>query len=385
MVAAENKSRNDLIGLSGYAVETHIVPQKPHRKWNLLHILPFFWPYDYLHGEYDMRRVAFDLIDRVKFDLVLCTHTYGYFPVSTAYAVAKKAKIPLVIDIRDLAEQNPNLSFFEMSFNQKMDYLRSKFSFVSRSRAACYHRKAAALTAISPWHTEWLKRWNPNSFCIYNGFDPELFKPVEPVMTDRFIILYAGSLATRIQRNPDLLLRAIRSLFEKGVITPSDFVVQFYGEPTGSHVIGAARELGVEDFLEFHPLVPISEMSGLFSRASALLVLGAEPGKYATHGIMTTKFFEYLAANRPILLVPGDRECLAQAIIETNSGFAANSVGELEQFILGLYNEWKKDGFVHGHTAQDKLKLYSREYQAGQFALLFEKVVAQDDLQHVEV
>ena len=42
VVAAESKSRTELGNLTGYAKELYVIPQKPHRKWNLLHILPFF-------------------------------------------------------------------------------------------------------------------------------------------------------------------------------------------------------------------------------------------------------------------------------------------------------------------------------------------------------
>ena len=372
VVAAENKSRNDLTGLSGYAEETHIIPQKPHHKWNLLHMLPFFWPYDYLRGEYDIRRVAFDLIDRVKFDLVLCTHTYGYFPLSTAYATAQKARIPLVVDIRDLPAQNPKIPFSEMSFNQRMDFLRSKFSFVSRSRAVHYHRKAAALTAISPWHAEWLKRWNPNSFCIYNGFDPELFKPVMPVNTDRFEIVYTGSLATKRQRNPDLLLEAIVRLDRAGVISPAMFVVKFYGEPSGSHVLPAVRGLGIDRYFSFFPSVPITELPGIFARASALLLLGANPADFRTHGVMTTKFYEYFASKRPILFVPDDEECLGQVIRDSGAGWAVRTIEDTVSCLETLLVQWKENGLVRWNVTDSReYDIFSRETQARQFVEVF--------------
>ena len=377
VVAAENRSRNDLTGLSGYAVETHIVPQKPHRKWNLLHILPFFWPYDYLRGEYDMRRIAFDLVSRLKFDLVLCTHTYGYFPLSTAYAVARKRKLPLVIDIRDLGAQNPRDAFWSLPFDRKMDRLRSIFSFISNKRAEKMHRAADALTTISPWHAEWLKRWNKNTVCIYNGFDPELFKPAVPQKADRFEIIYTGTLGEPRGRDFELLIQAVQRMNMAESITPSTFHVSFYCGTImrTNNIRERIAELGIKQYFEFFPFVPLREVPKLYERASCLLLLSAKSGPNGTHGVMTTKFYEYLASNRPILCVRSDEECLEAAIKETNSGCAARNVEEAENYLLTLYHEWQTSGVTPGTTIENKLSLYSRATQARQFVELFGSII----------
>lgn len=377
VVAAENKSRNDLTGLAGYAVETHIVPQRPHRKWNLLHVLPSFFPYDYLRGEYDMRRIAFDLVSRVKFDLVLCTHTYGYFPLSTAYAASEKAKIPLVVDIRDLSAQNPCVSFWELSFDAKMDCMRGWLSFISQKRGIRMHRVAAALTTISPWHAEWLRRWNKNTFCIYNGFDPELFKPVIPQKADRFEIIYTGTLGEPRARDFELLIQAVQRMDKTGKITPSTFHTSFYCGTImrTNNIRERIAELSIEQYFEFLPFVPISEVPKLYERASCLLLLSAKSGPNGTHGVMTTKFYEYLAANRPILCVRSDEECLEAAIKETRAGCAARTVEEAEDYLLTLYSEWQATGITQGKTIESKLSLYSRETQARQFVELFKSVI----------
>lgn len=377
VVAAENKSRNDLTGLSGYAVETHIVPQKPHRKWNLLHMLPFFWPYDYLRGEYDMRRIALELVNRVKFDLVLCTHTYGFFPLSTAYAVARQAKLPLVVDIRDLDAQNPHDSFWRLSFDRKMDRLRAMCSFISKRRMVKMHRKASALTSISPWHAEWLKRWNPDSICIYNGYDPELFKPVAPVKTDRFEIVYTGTLGEPRGRDFELLLQAVYELDKTGVISPTKFHVSFYCGTImrTNNIRERIEELRIKPYFEFLPFVPLSEVPKLYKRASCLLLLSAKSGPNGTHGVMTTKFYEYLASNRPILCVRSDEECLEAAIKATNAGCAARTVDEAKIYLSSLYDEWSSKGMTRGTTDETRLTPYSRETQSRQFVELFDKVV----------
>lgn len=378
VVTAENKSRSDLTGLTGYAKEVHVFPQKPHRKWNLLHILPFFWPYDYLRGEYDIRQKALEIVNREKIDLILCSRTFGSFLTNVAAYLSKLKKIPYIIDIRDLGAQNAKKSFWTRSFASKMDVLRSKCSFMSHWRANRVLRKAHALTTISPWHTDFLKKhFNQQTHCIYNGFDPEVFHFLTPEKNDVFEMVYTGTLATKALRDYTFLVEALASLVKKGVIQPGTFKVKFYaGHIVAENKIREAFEAaGLKGFVEFLPFVPLKEIPSIFQRASALIVLTAKSGNDGVHGIMTTKFFEYLASGRPILCIPSDEECLEAAIQETNAGCAPRTVEETEDYILSLYNEWKEKGYTEGKTNQAKLSLFSRETQAQQFEVLFNALI----------
>ena len=163
----------------------------------------------------------------------------------------------------------------------------------------------------------------------------------------------------------------------KDLIKPETFKLKFYsGNIVSENKVKEDFEsAGIKDFVEFLPFVPLSEIPDIFKRASALVVLTAKSGKDGVHGIMTTKFFEYLASGRPILCIPSDEECLEAAIIETSSGCAPRIPEEAESYILSLYNEWKGKGFTEGKTRQDKLALFSRETQAKQFAELFERLL----------
>jgi hypothetical protein len=58
---------------------------------------------------------------------------------------------------------------------------------------------------------------------------------------------------------------------------------------------------------------------------------------------MTTKFFEAVGVEKPVLCVPNDEGCLAQVIEEVNAGLAANTALEVQDFIKEKYNE--KDSY----------------------------------------
>ena len=374
VVAGELSSRGGFEALTGFAKEVHIIPQKPHRKWNLLHILPFFWPYNYLHGEYDMLSEARKIVQVQRIDIVLSSCTFGFFPNNVARAVAKEFNIPLVADIRDLEEQNLKRSFLGKSFPAKLDSLRGKCSFISQARFRRGLRKADALVSVSPWHVQYLKmHYNKNTHLIYNGFDPETFKASDPIKTERFEIVYTGTMGTKDLRDYTYLLESVMRLDLAGVISPDKFKVKFYcGQIFGNSICEEVKIKGVEKYFEFLPFVPASEVPQILCAAAILLVL-TNKGGY--HGIMTTKFFEYLAVNRPVLCVTSDEESLEAAIRETNAGCAARSAEEAESFIAKLYGGWLQDGYTVGTVNGDRLEVYSRETQAEQFAELFEQVM----------
>jgi hypothetical protein len=87
---------------------------------------------------------------------------------------------------------------------------------------------------------------------------------------------------------------------------------------------------------------------------------------------MTTKFFEALGVEKPILCVRSDEECLAQVIKETESGLAATCVDEVKKFILHYYDQWQKQGYTHVNIKNKEQ--FSRQKQALQFEDIFNKV-----------
>ena len=93
---------------------------------------------------------------------------------------------------------------------------------------------------------------------------------------------------------------------------------------------------------------------------------------------MTTKFFEALGTEKPVLCVPSDKECLAEVIQETNAGLAASSVQEIQAFILDKYAEWKAKGFTRQPVNAELKQLFTRQYQAQQFENIFLSLIRHD-------
>ena len=85
--------------------------------------------------------------------------------------------------------------------------------------------------------------------------------------------------------------------------------------------------------------------------------------------MMTTKFYEALGCEKPVLCVPSDESVLAATIRDTNAGIATDNKEEIKQFILEKYHEWQANGYTHQEVRHKEQ--FSREYQARQFEELF--------------
>ena len=323
-----------------------------------------------------MYNAAKKLVEGNTFDLILCS-SFRTFPLPAAQKVADKYKLPLVVDLRDIIEQYTGDEFMSHTLpsfcglNKLFVSVFKRKSLRDRNRVL---QKASYVTTISPWHVDILKQYNPKVELIYNGFDPELFYP-EQKTTDQFIITYTGRLLSTAMRDPGLLMEALAILSAENVFTDKDCRVYWYVDDASREIISEeARKYGVLPFMDFKGYVPASEIPSILNSSSVLLLLTNRAANSGPKGVMTTKFFESLAVEKPVLCVRSDESYLAEAINDTNAGLAATNVNEVCDFLKSYYQEWKEKGYTSSSIKKSKLVRFSRKEQAKQFIQIFEKV-----------
>lgn len=267
------------------------------------------------------------------FDIVFCT-TFSTFPLRAAADFAKSRHIPLFIDIRDLDEQVPDAQY--QSHRQWWARpFRQWYQVANIRRRNRILPKADCITTVSPWHVDFLQRFNPNVHLIYNGFDPIQFY-ADNIVSHSFLITYIGKIYEFQDISP--IERAIREL----------------------HIPDVQLNLHTPDY----NTIPITAVGDELRRSSMALVLTNPAAK----GMMTTKFFEALGCEKPILCIPSDEGCLAQTIRDTNAGLASSDLDEIKAFILEKYHEWQRHGYTH--QAVVNKEQFSRRHQAEQFEQL---------------
>ena len=319
-------------------------------------------------------RYAVEKLDMQSYDLIFCS-SYYYFPLLAAQKLAKRYHLPLVVDMRDIAEQWGKESYFTRRLTpwKGLDYCIGKLyerkQLCMRNRVLKY---AQAVTSVSPWHRQLLAQYNEHTHLIYNGYDEQLFVE-KNVKSEVFQIAYLGKLYSTKLRDPRLLFAALKELLAEGQIAEKELRVLFHVDETGKEQLKElAKAYQISSVVDIQGYIPRTEIVHVMHQSSILLVLTTQSTAKGTHGIMGTKFFENIGVEKPVLCVRSDEECLAQVIAETHAGLAATEVDEVKAFVMEKYQEWKKNGFTR-QTAKNK-ELFTRQRQAEQFKEVFEAV-----------
>lgn len=225
-------------------------------------------------------------------------------------AVARLCSLPLVLDFRDPYTLEPNLrAGWSPEAIRQAEWIER---WLFRSAAAVVLNTESAQKM---YQTHYAAEFPPELFtCIRNHFDPALYapNPAPPMPDDPFRILYYGHL--RPSKNALLFAKAYRGLITKLNLTPRDTQLVMLGEITNDDQAEFAR-LGLQSYVQSHPWVPFTESTILLGKAALLLDLMG-PGHTAQ---ISGKFYDYLAARRPILSVSPNQE-LDGIFAETKMG-----------------------------------------------------------------
>ena len=196
------------------------------------------------------------------------------------------------------------------------------------------------------------------TFVIPNGFDEDDFRNVNVPSENRKIITYTGTISEAY--DVDSLLKALQSLDSE---LKSQLLIRFVGKVPSS-VEHKFRETGVDLELVGYVDHPKS-IEYLFRSNMLLLVI---PKVKNNAGILTGKFFEYLAAQKTILAIGPVNGDLSKIIQETNSGklFDYNDQEGMRQFIQKQLNS------PDSNVKPVQVNKYSRKELTGAVAQLLD-------------
>ena len=330
------------------------------------------WVLDKLFGrkEHTFYRFVRRHIRTSEYDVILCS-AFNDFPLRTATRIAQETNLPLVVDLRDIAEQWGTDSY--MIHHLGMGQIGKRLTRWYQQRAIAIRnralRVATAVTTVSPWHCQMLRSYNSNVHLIYNGYDADVFYPAA-IPAPTFIISYIGRIYDLTFRNPQILLQAVAELWQQNLIEQQHFRIVFHIEPYIVPVLrDMTQQMGIDCLCHIEGYIPHQEAQKIQQQSAISVVLLQAETTQGSHGIMTTKFFEALGCEKPVLCIPSSHGCLAQTIRETHAGIATANVEEIKTFILEKYHEWQANGYTR-QNVQNK-EPFSRAYQAQQFETLF--------------
>ena len=299
----------------------------------------------YLSGEAGLsaqRSISAAVYQAKPVDLVICS-AFSDFPLGAGLRIAQALNVPLLCDIRDLDEQVDDSRYQYHHQSAWIMPFRRLYRAIHIRRRNKVLRAANTITTVSPWHADFIKNLTSDSvpvFTIYNGYDTAQFYP-ENIPTDRFTITYIGSLFDWQKPALALVQQAIEEL---------NPILQSSNPPI---------------LIDLHTPqdrpVPHDRLGDAIRRSGIMLVLT----NTHTHGMLTTKFYEALGCEKPVLCVPSDQGALSELIQYTNAGIATDDKEAIKAFIMDQYEQWKKQSFTRQHTRYREH--FSRENQYDQF------------------
>ena len=174
---------------------------------------------------------------------------------------------------------------------------------------------------------------------ITNGYDESDVQVGTLALDGRFSISHIGTL--NAARNPRIVWKVLSEICAENVDFKKDLQIQLVGKVDFS-VLEDIQSYGLQEQLLKIDYLSHSEAIAKQNSSQVLMLLINQSGN--AKGILTGKFFEYLAAKRPILAVgPTDGDA-AVVLNETGAGVIVDFADEQETktVIQNYYNQYKK-------------------------------------------
>ncbi|PPK87975.1 hypothetical protein CLV84_0936 [Neolewinella xylanilytica] len=202
-------------------------------------------------------------------------------------------------------------------------------------------RRADEVWGVSEGQVQYLKEIFPAATVRRNrlfNLPPASTAP----QSDRFTIVYTGSLYDRLQ-SIGPLLNSLQELVARGAMLPDDIELIYRGKDEvlwreWTSCLPASMHCNTRSYV-----APASAQK-LQEEAQMLLLLNWSAEDY--YGVLTAKLYDYLSAGRPILaLVNGPDDPELRAIIEgTHAGKVYARDASPTDWLLGCYQQWKEGG-----------------------------------------
>lgn len=311
--------------------------------------------------------------------VILVSTSWNLFILEAGLELALKWNKPLVADLRDIHEQRPKGPVLDLSYK---DYFIYKLNNFFLGRVLKLRNKAlgkfSAITTVSPWHLEELSRYNQNVNLIFNGYDPEIHYPDPNRNQSQFKITYTGTINSIELRNPTILFKAVELLAREEIITPDLFRIQFYIPERDELLLRETPDFkAIINYVDFYRFVEHSRVPLILNNSCIVLLLTNLTNEDGPKGVnSTTRFYEYLGVERPILCVRSDESLMEKSIKEAKAGISARTVDDAYNFILEKWDEWKLSGYTTVKINQKYKQQFSRKLQAKQFATLFNDIIS---------
>lgn len=280
-----------------------------------------------------------------------------------AMTLASRFKIPWLADFRDPWTK---IDFYkDLRLSARADALHRKLE-------KQVLKQADGVTVISNSMADDFNKIVPRHYdVITNGFDQDDMTGEPVVEPDKkFSIAHIGTLVS--SRNPLTLWEALKSMVGEDPQFASDLEIKLVGK-VDFQVTASIGEHGLTEFVRRIDYMPHNEVVQCQRQSQVLLlIINNTPNAKM---ILTGKFFEYLAAKRPILCLGPVAGDAAKILSETNAGLLAgfDDLQSMKQHIQQFYRDFKNGTLRSASTEIDR---YSRSALTRELCVILDRIQA---------
>ena len=224
-----------------------------------------------------------------------------------AMGVSERLKLPWLADFRD---PWTNIDFYR---DLRLTRAADRRHHTLERRVVT---RASAVTVISRFMAEDFRRIHDREYAVItNGFDPDDTGTDAVVPDKKFSIAHIGTLVST--RNPSVLWTALAELLPGHPDLSADLEIKLVGKVDFS-VSESLERHGLSGYVNRIEYMPHAQVTRVQRQSQVLLLLINDTPN--ARMILTGKFFEYLAAGRPILCIgPSDGDA-ATILRDTDAG-----------------------------------------------------------------
>lgn len=225
-----------------------------------------------------------------------------------------------------------------------------------------------AVSVTPTWCAELSQIANKRVELVHNGYDEADIVKTDEELDTKFSLVHIGSL--NAARNPQILWQALSDIVSENSEFAKDLKIRFVGN-VESLVLKNLADQQLSNFVDMVGYIPHSEAIR-FQQTSPVLLLLINNTPNAK-GILTGKFYEYMASERPILVIGPTESDVAKLLHETKSGLIVDfdDLNEMKKAIYKLYNDYKAGNLLSKSKGYQQ---YSRKNQCEIMANLLNSI-----------
>lgn len=259
---------------------------------------------------------------RTKPEIIIASHSpYVCLLVALTHKILQP-KTKIILDFRDLWVENHTST--GLPIIRKIEKALEKMAV----------GKADAITTVSQGLANYFRinGHQGKTHVVYNSPTVNSVKNKNTVLmsNSRLKLLYTGTIYEKIF-DPRPIFRLLTSLSESGAIKNGDVEFIFASRKPGDFLKIAETE-GVRDFIRFVGELSRAECIEIQNKSDVLVLFEYEDSN--AKGILTGKVFEYLATEKPILLIGSDDKSELRQLLKSHNRLI--TLSNLEDLLKGL-------------------------------------------------